>query len=97
MKQQLINNIFPLAEETSGIGEIINNLTTNIQGQLTLVLSGVAIVAMIANAIYGMIMGSDDGPRAKKRFMSIGFWYLVGVLAAQIVGWLSNMSGSGFE
>lgn len=93
-----IKNLSLIGQATSsggGIGDIIVSLTNNLQGQLTLALSGIAIVALIINAIYGMAMGSDDGPRAKKRFISICLWYLVGLFAVQIIGWLSSTAGTG--
>lgn len=94
----LIQFLIPIAQATGeasagGIGQIINNITTNLQGQISLALSGVAIACVAAAALWGMVGGSEEGPKTKKRLMTIGIFYIIGITATQIVGWLTSMVG----
>lgn len=77
------------------ISSIVNNLTQNLSGQLSLILSGIAILALIGNAIWGIIGGSEDGSRVKKNALTILFWYVVGLGAAQIIGYVTSLMGGG--
>ncbi|MDO4432032.1 MAG: hypothetical protein Q4B80_01820 [Aerococcaceae bacterium] len=88
------------AEEAAspGIGSLINSLVSSFTSDLRMALTGVAILMVLINSLYGLVMGSDAGSKTKDNYVKIGIYYAVGMSAATIVHFVqSAITGGGYQ